>query len=167
MTQGWLYRVAVDNNRLDIGFRFNFMRTTRIFSNAKGVGPLFRLRIVESASKTHSKRFVPMWGTTFPRNTHAGFVSKFTNPAYYPVKAIVVKSLQNPAWVFRGNVVPHIGFATCASSRYTQLSLLNGTVWVAEYVRVRPNENGAEHATVHRHDTPYTATCPIRADRRR
>ncbi len=47
------------------------------------------------------------------------------------------------------------------------LSLFNGTVWVAEYVRVRPNENGAEHATVHRHDTPYTATCPIRADRRR
>ena len=45
---------------------------------------------------------------TFPRNTHAGFVSKCTNPAYYQVEAIVVKSLQIPAWVFRGNVVSHM-----------------------------------------------------------
>jgi hypothetical protein len=36
------------------------------------------------------------------------FVSKCTNPAYYPVEAIVVKSLQNPAGVFRGNVVSHM-----------------------------------------------------------
>jgi len=37
------------------------------------------------------------------------FVSKCTNQAYYLVEAIVVKSLQNPAWVFRGNVVSHMG----------------------------------------------------------
>ncbi len=36
------------------------------------------------------------------------FVSKCTNQAYYLVDAIVVKSLQNPAWVFRGNVVSHM-----------------------------------------------------------
>jgi len=36
------------------------------------------------------------------------FVSKCTNPAYYLVEATVVKSLQNPAWVFRGNVVSHM-----------------------------------------------------------
>ena len=36
------------------------------------------------------------------------FVSKCTNQACYLVEAIVVKSLQNPAWVFRGNVVSHM-----------------------------------------------------------
>jgi len=39
------------------------------------------------------------------------FVSKCTNQACYNlylVEAIVVKSLQNPAWVFRGNVVSHM-----------------------------------------------------------
>jgi hypothetical protein len=38
------------------------------------------------------------------------FRSKCRNPAYYLVYATVVKSLQNPAWVFRGKVVSHMGW---------------------------------------------------------
>jgi len=36
------------------------------------------------------------------------FVSKCTNRACCLVEAIVVKSLQNPAWLFRGKVVSHM-----------------------------------------------------------
>jgi len=45
------------------------------------------------------------------------FVSKCTNQAYYLVEAIVVKSLQNPAWVFRGNVVSHMGHKPCSEQK--------------------------------------------------
>jgi hypothetical protein len=45
------------------------------------------------------------------------FVSKCTNQAYYLVEAIVVKSLQNPAWVFRGNVVSHMDVHATADFR--------------------------------------------------
>ena len=44
----------------------------------KGVSTRFGQQNVESGSKTRSERFVPMWETTFARNSHAGLGKDFT-----------------------------------------------------------------------------------------
>ncbi len=47
---------------------------------------------------------------TFREITTPDVRSKCRNPAYYLAYATVVKSLQKPAWVFRGKVVSHMGW---------------------------------------------------------
>jgi hypothetical protein len=54
-----------------------------------------------------------MWETTFPRNSHAGLGRLVYEPNILVTRGeharIFVNSLPNPAWLFLGNVVSHMG----------------------------------------------------------
>ena len=52
-----------------------------------------------------------MWETTFPRNSHAGLGKDLTTFHAYILGGMLssLKGLPNPAWLFLGNVVSHMG----------------------------------------------------------